>query len=138
MATAETLVVDLNSLPETVDVTAIIGDSYRRQWTLERDTGTATAVSLTGVTWTLIVSSDTDGTVKLSKTVTTVWTASGIKIDTAASGQFSVYVLAADTTTIGLGSWYYEVVATFGAAHADFPSMVKTLFKGRFTVLPNT
>lgn len=138
MATAETVEVDVNSLPLTVDIGVTIGDAYRKLWTLQRDTGTAAAVSLTDVTWTLIISTDTDGTVKLSKTVTTGWTASGIHVDTAASGQFSVYVLAADVATLTAGDYYYEVVATFGSSHSDFPSVVKTLFNGRFSVRPNT
>ena len=139
MATAETKTVQVNDLPQVVNITVPIGDSYRKLWTLQRDTGTAAAVVLTDVTWTLIVSTAPGGTVLLSKTVTTDWLTSGIHVDTAASGQFSVYILAADVTTIGLRSAaYYEVVATFPAAHAQFPSLVKTLFAGRLTVLEDT
>jgi hypothetical protein len=134
MATAETITIDLNSLPQTENISLPLGDSYRRQWALERDTGTAAAVSLTSVTWTLIVWDKQGGTAKLSKTTTAVWTASGVHVDSAAAGQFSVYVLAADVTALGVGDWYYEVEATFPAGHADFPSLVKTLFKGAFVV----
>ncbi len=138
MATAETLTVNLNDLPEVVNISVPIGNSYRRQWTFERDTGTAAAVSLTSVTWTLIISTDRDGTVKLSKTTTAVWTASGVYIDSAAAGQLTVYVLASDVTTLAVGSWFYQVVATFPSGHADFPSLVKTLFEGTFTVVKDT
>jgi hypothetical protein len=138
VATAQTYQVDGNDLPLTVDVTVPVGDSYRKLWTLQRDTGTAAAVSLTSVTWTLKVSDIPDGTSKLSKTTTTDWTASGIHVDTAASGTFSVYLLAADVTTLGVGTYYYEVEATFPAAHSDFPSMVKTLFRGTLNVVSDT
>ena len=135
MADAQTYPVDVNDgLPYALNIAVPIGDSYRKPWALQRDTGTAAAVNLTGVTWTLIISTARNGPVKLSKTITTDWTASGIYIDSAAAGQFTVYVLAADVTALGVGPWYYEVEATFGASHADFPSMVKTLFRGTFNV----
>jgi len=139
MATAQTIEVDINDLPHTVNITVPIGDSYRRLWTLQRDTGTAAAVSLTSVTWTLIVSDKRGGTALLSKTTTSDWTASGIHVDTAASGTFTVYLLAADVTTIGVRAGaYYEVVATFPSGHTDFPSMVKTLLAGTLTVREDT
>lgn len=139
MATAETVEVDLNSLPHTVNISLPIGDAYRKLWTLKRDTGTAAVVDLTDVTWTLIVSTQRGGTAVLSKTTTSAWTASGIHVDTAASGTFTVYILAADITAIGVHTgYYYEVVATFPAGHVDFPSMVKTLFAGSFTVREDT
>jgi hypothetical protein len=138
VATAQTYQVDSNNTPLTHDITRLVGNSYCKSWTLQRNTGTAAAVSLTSVTWTLIVSDIPDGTVKLSKTTTTDWLASGIHVDTAASGQFSVYILAADTTTLGVGSYYYEVTATFPAAHADWPSQVNTILRGTLNVVANT
>lgn len=139
MATAQTHSVDVNALPHIENISLPLGDSYRKLWTLQRDTGTAAAVSLTDVTWTLIVSDKRGGTALLSKTTTTDWTASGVHIDTAASGQFSVYLIGSDVTTIGVRSGaYYEVVATFPSGHADFPSMVKTLIAGSLTVREDT
>ena len=139
MATAETIEVQVNDLPYTVNISVPIGDSYRRLWTLKRDTGSAAEVSLTGVMWTLIVSTMRGGTAVLSKTTTADWTASGIHVDTAASGTFTVYILAADTADIGVhAGYYYEVVASFPIGHADFPNMVKTLLSGTFTVREDT
>jgi hypothetical protein len=139
MATAQTHSVDVNALPHIENISLPIGDAYRKLWTLQRDTGTAAAVSLTSVTWTLIVSDKRGGTELLSKTTTSDWTASGVHIDTAASGQFSVYLIGSDVTTIGVRSGaYYEVVATFPSGHADFPSMVKTLIAGSLTVREDT
>lgn len=139
MATAKTHTVDVNQLPHVENISIPLGDSYRKLWTLQRDTGTAAAVSLTSVTWTLIVSDKRGGTALLSKTTTAVWTASGVYIDSAANGQATVYLLAADVTTIGVRSGaYYEVQATFPADHASFPSMVKTLIAGSLTVLEDT
>jgi len=138
MATADIITVGLNALPHPLSISIPIGDSYRKQWTLQRDTGTAAAVSLTGITWSFIVSTTQDGTAELSKTTTADWTASGIHVDTAAGGQFTVYLLAADVTTLAKGDHYYEVVATFASDHADFPSMVKTLFAGALTIKSDT
>lgn len=140
MAQAQTIEVQVNALPHTQDISIPLGDSYRKLWTLQRDTGSAAAVSLTSVTWTLIVSSQQGGTVLLTKTTDTDWTVSGIHVDSAAAGQFSVYLLAADVTTyIGVRDGaYYEVVATFPAGHADFPGMVKTLLAGAVTVREDT
>jgi len=139
MATAETIEVQVNDLPYTVNIGVPLGDSYRRLWTLKRDTGTAVVVDLTSVTWTLIISDKPGGTAVLSKTTTSDWTASGIHVDTAASGTFTVYILAADTADIGVhAGYYYEVVASFPSGHADFPSMVKTLLAGTFTVREDT
>lgn len=139
MASAQTIEVAVNALPHVVDISVPLGDSYRKLWTLKRDTGSAAVVDLTSVTWSLIVSSAQGGTALLTKTTTTDWTASGIHVDTAASGTFSVYLLAADVTTLGVRDGaYYEVVATFPAAHADFPSMVKTLLAGAVTVREDT
>jgi hypothetical protein len=132
--------VEINALPHTADIVVPLGDRSRTLWALYRDTGSAAVVDLTSVTWTLNVSSAQGGTSLLSKTTASDWTASGIHVDTAASGTFSVYLLAADVTTyIGVRDGaYYEVVATFPAAHADFPSMVKTLLAGSVTVREDT
>jgi len=132
-----TKTIDINALPYVCNVDLRVGDSYRKLWTLQRQTtagAAGSAVDLTSVTWTLKVSDYQGGTSTLSKTTTNVWTASGVHVDTAASGTFSVYLLAADVTTIGVGRHYYEVEATFPAAHADFPSMVKTLIAGTLHV----
>jgi len=131
-----TKTIDINALPYVCNVDLRVGDSYRKLWTLQRqtDASTTAAVSLTSVTWTLKVSDYQGGTSTLSKTTAADWTASGVHVDTAASGTFSVYLLAADVTTIGVGRHYYEVEATFPAAHADFPSMVKTLIAGTLHV----
>ena len=130
-----TLPVDVNS-PYVLDISLLHGKSYRRLWTLERTSTVTAAVSLTGVTWTLkIYDAPSGGTAKLSKTTTADFTASGIYVDSEANGQFTVYLLAADVETfLPPGSYYYEVTATFGASHADFPSQVKTLLKGSLTI----
>lgn len=131
-----TKTIDINALPYVCNVDLRVGDSYRKLWTLQRqtDASTTAAVSLTSVTWTLKVADYQGGTSTLSKTNTTTWTSSGVHVDTAASGTFSVYLLAEDVTTIGVGRHYYEVEATFPAAHLDFPSMVKTLIAGTLHV----
>ena len=131
--------VNINDLPHDVAIKIPVGDSYRALYTLQRDTGTTAAVDLTGVTWSLIISGQRSGTALLTKTTTAAWTASGIYVDSAAAGQFTVYVLAADCTTIGtLQRGYYEVVATFPADHAAFPSMEKTLLAGSVTIAADT
>jgi hypothetical protein len=134
---AETHTVDINDLPLELDAEIIHGDSYRKLWTLQRQSGSTTAaVSLTSVTWTLLLyDQPTGGTVKISKTTTAVWTASGIYVDSAANGQFTVYLLDTDLAALSAGRYYYEVTAKFPAAHADLPSMVKTLLKGSLTIV---
>jgi hypothetical protein len=134
---ATTIAIDINDLPLELDCTVLHGDSYRGLWTLQRQSSSGTAaVSLTSVTWTLMVyDQPTGGTVKLSKTTTAVWTASGVYVDSPANGQFTVYLLSTDVEGLAAGNYYYEVAATFPAAHADFPSMVKTLLKGQLTIV---
>ena len=127
--------VNINDLPHEEAINVPRGDSYRKLWTLQRDTGSTAAVDLTDVTWSLVISDGRGGTALLSKTTTADWTASGIYVDAAASGQFTVYVLAADCTTIGTRQRaYYEVRATFPADHAAFPSMVKAILAGSVTI----
>ena len=134
MATAKVYAVDSNSTPEGVDILRPLGNSYRHLWTLQRDTGTPAAVSLASVTWTFVVY-NAAGTAVLSKTTTTDWTASGIHVDTAATGQFSVYLTAADCTTLGRCTDYsYQVTATFPAGHTDYPSIVNTILAGSVTI----
>jgi hypothetical protein len=132
-----TITVDINDLPLELNAEVIHGDAYRKLWTLQRQSSAGTAaVSLTNVTWALMVyDQPSGGTVKLSKTATAVWTASGIYVDSAANGQFTVYLLSTDVQGLCAGNYYYEVTATFPAGHADLPSMIKTLLKGQLTIV---
>ena len=99
MANIET--VDIEHLPLEHDIAHQAGDAYRKLWTLERTaTAETAAVALTDVTWALVIAdAPSGGTAKLSKATTAVWTASGIYVDSAANGQFTVFVTAADADT---------------------------------------
>jgi hypothetical protein len=133
-----TRTIGINELPLLENISIYEGNTYRQMWALWRETapGTSAVSVLTGVTWVLrIYSLPEEGTSKLSKTTTTDWTASGIYVDNAATGQFSVYILAADMAALTPGVWFYEVIATFPVGHPDFPSQVRTLLNGQIAVL---
>jgi len=130
-----TFTVELGQLPMRRDVQVADGDAHRDYFTLQVD---GTATSLTDATWTLIISDHPGGTATISKTTTSNWTASGIKIDDAAAGQFTVSVVPADVTTLTPGEHYYEVTATFPEGHDTLPSAVKTILHGKFVVREDT
>ncbi|MEN6545333.1 MAG: hypothetical protein ABFE07_04760 [Armatimonadia bacterium] len=136
MANIET--VDIEHLPLEHDIAHQAGDAYRKLWTLERTATSTAAVALTDVTWALVIAdAPSGGTAKLTKATTAVWTASGIYVDSAANGQFTVFVTAADiAASLPAGDYWYHVKATFPAGSTDFASMPLTLLAGKFTVLP--
>ena len=131
--------VDVENLPVQEDITILHGKSYRKLHTLKRETDAATGpVSLASVTWSLkIYDAPAGGTSKLAKTTTSDWTASGIYVDSAADGQYTVHLLAADVEALTPGTYYYEVVAVFPAGSADFATLTLPLLKGTLTVLPD-
>ena len=93
-----------------------------------------TAMVLTDVTWTLIVSEKRGAaSATLSKTVTTDWTTSGIRVVDATAGEITIFIASSDTTAL-LGRYYYEVKATFPSDHSLLPSAVRTLFNGSIVV----
>ena len=134
MATAKTYKITEENVTQVINIKMPIGDAYRHRYTLQRDTGTASAVTLVGVAWAMTVSDKRGGTAVLEKTTTTDWTATGVHVDTATSGEFSVFVLPADCTTLTTGEGWWELEATFDSTHADFPSMVSTIMHGALTV----
>jgi len=126
-----TIVVDVNDgVPQTLDIKIPIGDAYRKLCTLQRDTGSAVAVNLTGVTYAMTISDHRGGTAELSLAATEDWTASGVHVDTAASGEFSIYILGSDCTDLETGKHWWELELTFPSDHAQFPNMVKTIYQG--------
>ena len=131
--------VDAKNLPELENITVQQGCSYRELHTLKRETDTATAaVSLASVTWSLkIYDAPSGGTSKLAKATTNDFTASGIYVDSAADGQYTVHLLAADTAALTPGTYYYEVTAVFPAGSTDFATLTLPLLKGTLTVLPD-
>jgi hypothetical protein len=133
------MAVDVENLPELHDITIQQGTSYRKLHTLQRETDTATAaVSLASVTWSLkVYDAPSGGTAKLTKSTTSSFAASGIYVDSAADGKYTVHLLAADVEALAPGTYYYEVTAVFPAGSTDFATLTLPLLKGMLTVLPD-
>lgn len=123
--------VDVGKLPHVRNVEVSDGDDHRDYFTVQVN---GTATDLTSATWALRIADRQGGTVSVSKTTTSAWTTTGVKVDDASAGQITVVVAAADVTTLAPGRHYYEVVCTFPAAHSSFPSMTKTILAGEFRV----
>ena len=127
-----TTTVDLSKAPVTRDQDPISqGNDIRDIVTCQLN---GTAMVFTSVTWTLVVSTKRGASsATLSKTSTTDWTTSGIRVVDATAGQITIFIAPADTTALS-GRYYYEVVATFPSDHSLLPSAVRTLFNGSIVV----
>lgn len=112
------------------------GDTWRKKFSLKVETGSGpTAVDLTNITWSLLVSDRVGGTALLTKTaLDTDWTKTGVHVDTAGQGTFTVNVLAADGTTLGVMEGVWELVITATAAVTNLESVVRTLMAGKFVI----
>lgn len=129
--------VKLEELPMQLSLTRTQGKEVRYPLTLQLDTGSGyAAIDLTSVTYTLVVSSNRGGTAVLSKTVTTDWTTSGVKVIGASTGQITILIIAGDTTSLE-GTYYYEVGLTFPSDHADLPSFSDVFVAGWLTFRDN-
>ena len=127
--------IGINEVPHERDITLQIGDSLRDRWTLQIDqSGTATALDLTNATMTLDISTGPGGTSLLSAGEAADTGSSGVIIDSATDGQFSVSVTGSDCTSLGVGRHYYEVAATWSSGDSTLPNQVKTLLAGVFEV----
>lgn len=121
-------------------ITVIKGNTWRDSYALKQDTvgdGTSAVVSISGVTWLLKVSSKRDGTVAFSGASVAALTSTGIYVDSAANGQFTVNIAAADTAGTGIttgAEGYYEVSATFPAGTANWQSVHRTIMHGPYIV----
>jgi hypothetical protein len=117
------------------DIVLKQGDTWRKRFTLKVDTGSGpTAVNLTNITWAMTVSDRVGGTSLLAKTTDTDWTKTGVHVDTAADGTFTVNVLAGDGTTLGVMEGVWELTLSATAAVTNMESVVRTLMAGRFVV----
>jgi len=127
----------LSAYPVTVDAVTRQGDTYREAYSLQLDDGTGTrALDLSSVSLSLAISDKPGGHVAVSGGELVNWQSSGIRVTDAVNGRFVVWVTAADTeTTLGVGTYLYEVVVSFPADHAALPGVVKTLLVGRFAVV---
>lgn len=116
------------------DIVVKQGDTWRKRFALQTDeTGdpeNGTAVNISGATWALKVSDKVSGTEKMSRTTDTDWSKTGVHVDTAADGEFSVNVVSGDTATIC--DWIWELVMTISTSLVE--TVTRTLMFGRFVV----
>jgi hypothetical protein len=100
------------------------------------ESGTATVLDFTSATWTLKVAEEPGETAVLSKTTTSLWTTSGVKVIDADAGQIAIVLVASDIATLTAGQSYrYQVTATMPAANADLPNMVWAVVEGILNVV---
>lgn len=127
-----TISVEFRDLPIEELVSVRAGDGQRLPMTIKVND---TALSLTDVTWALTISDERGGTALVSGSLITDWASSGVYVDDASAGQFTIWVDEDHTgTTLGRGSYYWEVTATFPGDHATYPSLVRTLVAGVFMI----
>lgn len=125
-------------------ITVVKGDTWRQSFALKQDTvgdGTSAVVSIASVTWLLRVSSKRDGTVAFSGASIASLTSTGIYVDSAANGQFTVNIASTDTGGTGITTGvegYYEVSATFPAGTANWQSVHRTIMHGPYIVTEDT
>jgi hypothetical protein len=127
----------LRSPTATVDLTATTGNDLR--WPLALDVidtaGATQDLDVTSCTWALRIAATKGGTAALSGTVTTSWTTTGIKVDTAASGYVTLVITKADVATLTADStYYYSIQAVTPATQTYIPSMTLNLFEGSLFV----
>ena len=125
---------DFNDLPLRVDIRVTQGDSYKKLWKLQYNpSGTATDIDLTNATMKLTISTAQGGTslVSITAEITDWTTSSGIYIDIATEGEFTVFIIEGDTeTTLGAGEFWYEVEMIFTDGDSTFPNITKTVLEG--------
>ncbi len=107
------------------------------------DASSPTAISIANATFVFTISSAQGGTAKFTLGEVSDYTGnSGIIIDSAANGQYTIWVKTADWATLGGtdqpdGGWWYDVTATWTSGDSAMPNMVKTLRQGTMQVPDN-
>lgn len=135
-----TEIIRIYETPHTLNYNLTEGSILRHHWTLQSSTSddgsSAAAVSLANATLTFIVSSAPGGTAQLTLGEVSDYTGnSGVIIDSAANGQFTLWLKAADVTTLAgatqpSGGWYYEVTSAWTSGDSAMPNVTLTLQKG--------
>jgi hypothetical protein len=132
-----TVITTLANPTMTKALTARTGVDLRELITVQTyESGTATVLDFTSATWTLKVAEEPGETAVLSKTTTSLWTTSGVKVIDADAGQIAIVLVASDIATLTAGQSYrYQVTATMPAANADLPNMVWAVVEGILNVV---
>lgn len=132
-----TTVTTLANPTMTKALTARTGVDLRQALTVQvYESSTATALDLTSATWTLKIAENPGDEAVISKTTTTTWTTSGVKVVDADAGQIAIVLVASDIATLTAGQAYrYQVTAIMPAANADLPSMVWAVVEGTLNVV---
>lgn len=132
---SDTIPVAFNELPHRENLRIPKGNSVLRQWEIQIDTGIAEALPLTNATLTLTVSTAPGGTALLSGVeISNFSGASGIKVSGSSNEYLDMFIKAADTTTLGVGAFWYEVQAVFASDDANLPYQTKDLIVGTLVV----
>jgi len=134
---ANTVTTTLSNPPMDKALVARTGTDLRYKLTVKSsEAGTATVLDLTSTTWTLKISEEPGDTALLSKTTTSNWSASGIKVLGADTGEIALVLVAADiAASLPVGQYYYQVTATTPAGQPSIPSMVIPIMEGTLTIV---
>jgi len=127
-----TIVCQFRDAPFRRDVRVAGGDGHRDPLSIQLNDA---ALDLTDVTWALRISDHPGGAASVTGAAVADWTESGVYLDSASDGQVTVWVAETDTTALGAGEYWYELVATFPGDHSLLPSLTKTLIAGAFRVV---
>ena len=126
-------------LPEIHPAEVTDGCDYRGAHTLQVMTEAgppAVALDLTDATWVLTISDeqgDTDAALLTGADIAT-WADTGVYVEDVSTGYVHVVVCAADVTTLGPGTYYYQVTVSLPAGHTYRPSWTQCLFAGPLVV----
>ena len=134
---ATTVITTLADPTMSKTLTARTGVDLRQALTVQvYESSTATALDFTSATWTLKIAEQPGETAVLSKTTTTTWTTSGVKVVDADAGKIAIVLVASDIATLTAGQAYrYQVTAIMPAANADLPSLVWAVIEGTLNVV---
>ncbi len=118
-------------------LTARTGVDLRELITVQTyESSTATALDFTSATWTFEIAEEPGDAATISKTTTSLWTTSGVKVVDADAGQIAIVLVASDIASLTAGQSYrYQVTASMPAANADLPSMVWAVVEGTLVVV---